>query len=889
MKKNVRLANYIKPQRYRLMIKPDLNGFTFEGEETIYLNLEKSVREISLHAKELEVSDIKFQISNFKFQAKTITYNQKEETATFTFAKLLPKGKGELSLSFKGILNDKMRGFYRSKYTHQGKDRYIATTQFEATDARRAFPCFDEPAAKAVFDITLMTPKGLTAISNTLPVNEPSSGPTGHLLPKGEGDNEGLLEHESGYNLVKFAATPKMSTYLVAFIVGEFEYIEGYAKAGEKNNPSPALPSKGEGTLVRVFVTPGKKHQAKFALDTAIKILEFYNKYFDIPYPLPVLDLIAIPDFSHGAMENWGAVTYREAALLVDNEHSSAANKQWVALVIAHELAHQWFGNLVTMEWWTHLWLNEGFASYIEYLAVNQVFPKWDIWTQFAAHDLNPALDLDSLKNTHPIEIQVYHPDEIGEIFDEISYSKGASVIRMLAGYLGEKDFRNGLRYYLKKHSYKNASTVHLWQAFEKISKKPVRKLMQNWTGKAGYPVVKIVQKPKGLEFKQSRFFSSPISKSQINDKTIWQIPISIRGLKNNQDYKVLLKAEKFNSLYYDTFLPLKINSGETGFFRTDYPAQMLVALREPIANKKLSALDRLGIIRDAFALSQSGDFPTAQALELALAYKDETDYTVWLQLASGLSDLTSLLFEQKYYPLFEKFARMIFSKIGQKLDWRPKKGEGHTTALLRSLALSQLAGFNDTKILSEGLNIFKKAFNRNQSIPADIRGVVYYVAAQTGGVDTYDYFISKYKTESLSEERNRIGRALGQFKNPALLKKTLKFALSEHVRLQDSPSIFMSVWSNPLGRRIAWKFTKDNWKTLLTRYPASGHMLNRFIKSAGNLVTAADAQDVRQFFKKHPAPGAERSVAQVIEQISCFDAWQKRDGKHIEHWLKQN
>src|SRR3989344_3279774 len=396
--KHVRLPHYIKPEKYKLLVKPDLEDFTFEGSETISLVIKKSINDIILHAKELDIFNVEFRMSNSEFKTNKIKYNIKSETATFIFPRKLPKGKGELSLKFKGILNDKMRGFYRSRNIHQNKEKHIATTQFETTDARRAFPCFDEPAQKAIFDVTIMVPPGLTAISNTIETN--------------------IQEHAGGYKAVQFSPTPKMSTYLLAFIVGDFESIESKTK---------------DGTQVRVFVTPGKKHQAKFALNCAVKTLEFYNRYFDIPYPLPILDLIAIPDFSHGAMENWRAVTYRESALLVDDEHSSASNKQWVALVIAHELAHQWFGNLVTMSWWTDLWLNEGFASWIEYLAVDHLFPKWQMWTQFIVDEQQQALKLDALEHTHPVEATVTHPDEIRTIFDAVSYSKGASIIRMLA------------------------------------------------------------------------------------------------------------------------------------------------------------------------------------------------------------------------------------------------------------------------------------------------------------------------------------------------------------------------------------------------------------------------------------------------------------------------
>src|SRR3989344_7450277 len=413
--KKVRLAPYVKPERYRLSLKPDLDAFVFEGEETIMLTLEKKVKEITLHSKDLEIESAVIVQNKKSFSATSITYNEKAETATFVFPKSLEVGKAKLSLVFRGVLNDKMHGFYRSRYEVAGREYHLATTQFEATDARRAFPCFDEPAAKAVFDIQLIVPNKSTAISNTMPT--------------------AIREPSPGYQVVEVSPSPKMSTYLVAFIVGDLEYIEKKTE---------------EGVLVRVFTTPGKKHQAEFALDCAVKSLSFFTKYFDIPYPMPVLDMVAIPDFASGAMENWGAVTYREEALLIDHENSSAAAKQWVAVVVAHELSHQWFGNLVTMEWWTHLWLNEGFASYIEYLAVDHIFPDWEMWTEFVSSDLGNALSLDSLKHTHPIEVPVHHPDEISEIFDAVSYSKGASVIRMLAEYIGEKDFRDGLRHYLR-------------------------------------------------------------------------------------------------------------------------------------------------------------------------------------------------------------------------------------------------------------------------------------------------------------------------------------------------------------------------------------------------------------------------------------------------------
>lgn len=843
--KRVRLSKFVKPERYRLFIRPDLEGFTFSGEETIFLSLGQATRQITLHSKELKIESAEFLHENKDIWAGKISYDKKSETATFTFPKTLAKGKGQLKLVFKGILNDKMRGFYRSRYIHKGKERHMATTQFEATDARRAFPCFDEPAQKAIFDVTLMVPKDLTAISNTI-------------------ESE-ITEHESGYKVVKFKPTPKMSTYLLAFIVGDFEFIEAKTSGG---------------VLVRVFVTPGKKHQAKFALETAVKTLEFYNNYFAIPYPLPVLDLIAIPDFSHGAMENWGAVTYRESALLVDPEHSSAANKQWVALVIAHELAHQWFGNLVTMEWWTHLWLNEGFASYIEYLAVDHLFPKWEIWTQFAYADLGIALKLDSLKNTHPIEVEVHHPDEIGEIFDEVSYSKGASVIRMLAGYLGEKDFRDGLRCYLKKHSYKNASTIHLWQAFEKVSKKPVKDFMRNWTAKPGYPVIKVVEEKNKLLLKQSRFFFSPISKKQAGDNTTWNVPMLIQTDKQAATTRLL--SEKSSAITKPKGRWVKLNFGESGFYRTDYPAQMLSALKLAAASRQLPALDRLALVRDAFALSESGDLPTPRALELVRGYKNETDYTVWVEIAHGLDNVRNIIWHEPFYPQYREFALDIFKKISKALGFKASGNESHTRALLRSLVLHQLLVFGHEPTVKQALKIFKT----QKSVPANIRSVVYQAAAQTGNEKLHEQFLGNYQKETLSEEKNRIGRALGQFAKPALLKKTLKFAMSGHVRIQDTAAMFMSVWNNRSGADLAWDFTKKHWQELVRRYPASGHMLSRFIKPAGYFSAEAKAKDVAKFFKSHPPVGAQRALAQVLEKIYGNAAWRGRDAEHIKNWL---
>ena len=834
----VRLTSDVVPTRYEIRLKPDLEAFVFEGEETIHLSLKRAVKTLTLHSVELEIESACVVEDRTSVFAEKISYDEKAETATLTFKKTLPPGEAKLRLVFRGMLNDKMHGFYRSKYAgHGGKEKHMATTQFESTDARRAFPCFDEPSMKAVFDISLVVPQESEAISNTLPID--------------------IAEHESGYKTVTFAPTPLMSTYLLAFVVGDFEKIEKKSK---------------DGVLVRVFTTPGKKHQAKFALDAAAKIITFFNDYFDIPYPMPAVDLIAIPDFAAGAMENWGAITYRESALLVDPEHSSTMNKQWVALVIAHELAHQWFGNLVTMEWWTHLWLNEGFASYIEYLAVDHIFPKWDIWTQFLQNDFGVALHYDGLKHTHPIEVDVHHPAEITSAFDAVSYSKGASIIRMLADYLGETKFRNGLRHYLKKHSYKNAETGDLWNALARVSGKPVADIMTNWTGKPGYPVVTMLDKQSGFELRQSRFFSSPISERETRDSTTWRVPVSFQhGEKKGQ---VLLSSRQVAVPNGDPHFHL--NLGQTALFRTDYPPRVQETLGKMVRAKKLKTRDRLGVLRDVWAMAENGKKSAVDALTFSEHYKKDNQYVVWGELAGGLGKIHSLFVYEPFINKYEERALAMFSDIAEHSTFTSKPKD-HSDALLKVLILESLAKYGDTKTVAQA----KKMFAKPQKISADLRGVVYNTVARYGGAREYAKLMKMYKESTLHEEKNRIGRSLGMFRQKNLLQKTLEFAISDDVRSQDSVRMIGPVAVNPAGRDIAWSFIKKNWKFFNMRF-AGARDLNYLLEPLGVSASVERAKDIEAFLRKHPAPGTERTALQVLERISSNAAWLARDRKKL-------
>ena len=494
-----RLPDDITPCKYDLKLTPNFNLFTFKGHVSIDINVRASTNRITLNSADLSISSVSLVTEiGSSIPTTNIDFDREAETVSFLFSQEIPAGRSVLHIGFSGDLNDQLRGFYRCKYVGlDGEDKYLGATQFEATDARRAFPCWDEPAAKASFEVTLEIPSAMVAISNTTVVEETIV--------------------DSYTKLVRFYETPKMSTYLLAFIVGEL----GSVSRRTSN-----------GTLVSVWTTPGKETQGQFALETAAKLLEYFNSYFGIPYPLEKLDHIALPDFAAGAMENWGAITYREIALLFDPENSAANTRQRIAEIVSHEMAHMWFGDLVTMEWWDDLWLNESFASWMGNKAVADLYPEWDMWTQFVYQDTNGGLNLDALQHSHPIEVEVSNPAEIAELFDAISYNKGGAVLRMLEGFLGEDIFRQGIHHYLKKNQYGNARTEDLWKSLEQVSGKPVTEIMNTWVKQAGYPFIQVETSTHNtgvvISLSQQRFLYDLLMPDSVKTPALWQVPVTV-------------------------------------------------------------------------------------------------------------------------------------------------------------------------------------------------------------------------------------------------------------------------------------------------------------------------------------------------------------------------
>ena len=852
------LPSNVKPSKYRLTLQPDLNTFTFKGEQTVDIEIVEPTARIVLNAAELEISGVTLRRNGSETSTHSVSLDADTETVTLDFGRTLSHGRAQLEMEFAGILNDRLVGFYRSEYQDaEGQTRHLATTQFEATDARRAFPCWDEPAQKAVFDVTLIFDDAYQAVSNTPIVEESSPAP--------------------GLRSVRFGETPIMSTYLLAFVVGDLVSVEADA---------------ADGTRVGIWTTRGKENQAGFALDTSVKLLGYFNEYFGIPYPLPKLDHIAIPDFAAGAMENWGAVTYRETALLVDPENSSAGTRQRVAEVVAHEMAHMWFGDLVTMEWWDDLWLNESFASWMGTKAVDWLFPEWEMWTQFVNMDTNRALSLDGLKNSHPIEQEVKNPAEVSQLFDAISYSKGGSVIRMLENFLGPEVFQGGLYRYLKGHEYGNARTQDLWEALEEESGLPVTNIMDSWVKQTGYPVLQVQaarsEDEVQVSLSQERFVYDRLLGEEEPNPEVWQVPVTVSAPGASSASMVMEAKEAAVSLpaaspANDWY---KVNADQTGFYRVNYTNEDWQRLAPAIRSLELPATDRLGIQNDAYALSRAGLLPITQFLELAGSYAGETDASVWSDLASNLRDIEQLIADQPVRPAYQRFGRELFAPAARRAGWTPRPDDGHLDSLLRSTVLGQSGTYNDPETLAQATDLFQRYLSDPDAVHPDLRGVVFSLAAQAGDRATYDQLWELEERARLQEEKIRLLLAMSRFQDVNLLNDTLERSLSSKVRSQDTITVVAGVAANPAGRGPAWEFVKSNWAEFDRRYGGGGFGLMRLVSIVNGFTTEEGMADVEKFFTDNPAPAAERTIRQALERMSLNIRWLEQNRPALNAWF---
>ena len=838
-----RLPRTVEPERYELTLTPDLDAATFAGEERVQVTVHEPVTEVVLNALDLEVHTAELVGDDGARRAGSVVLDPEEQRAVVALDAPAEPGPWTLHLTFSGVLNDKLAGFYRSTYADaEGHERVIATTQFEATDARRAFPCWDEPDFKAVFSVTLVVPEALTAISNGAVVAETDLG--------------------NGRRQVDFADTMRMSTYLVAFVVGPLV---------------ATAPVDVDGTPLRVYCVPGKEHLTGFALEVGAAALRYFAGYFGIPYPGGKLDLIGLPDFAFGAMENLGAVTFRETALLVDPATASRLELERVADVVAHELAHMWFGDLVTMKWWNGIWLNEAFATFMELLAVDDFRPDWQRWVSFGT-SRSVAMGIDGLTATRPIEYPVVCPEESQGMFDVLTYQKGAAVLRMLEQYLGAEPFRSGIDAYLKKHSYANAETTDLWDALEAATGEPVRTTMDSWIFQGGYPVVSVERAEGGVRLSQERF---RYLRDGTLDDALWQVPVLLRATAPGgevQRYRTLLDAHGA-TVELDGFGgrsgedgSVVVNEGGSGFYRVRYSGDLLRRLTTNLGS--LSALERYNLVSDTWASVVAGLTPLADFADLVRLFGAEDDPTVWSAITGALATLDRLA-DPGERESVAAFARALVGPAFARVGWEATSGEPDTTGTLRATLLTALGTTGaDEEVRRRALELFALAADP-AAIDPDLAGPVTAIVARTGGEADYETFLERYRHPSTPQEEVRYLWGLAGFEHRPLVQRTCGFALSNDVRTQNAPYLVGATLGNRVGGDLAWAFTKEHWEEMLRRFPENS--IPRMLDAVSALSTPELAADVHAFVAAHPVPGAEKTIQQILERLDVNVALRQR------------
>eukprot|EP01084_Bolivina_argentea_P279212 477320_1 len=835
--------------------------FKFRGRAEIDLVVKNAnTSEIKLNSCELDFKKVcviqKEETQDIEINA--LVYEEKSETMTIPLKKALQNGEAKLMIEFIGNLNDKMKGFYRSKYKlSNGNDGFCGVTQFEATDARRALPCWDEPAIKATFSVEITCDKSLTVLSNMPIINTTSN---------------------SNDKTVLFDKTPVMSTYLLAWIVGEFECIES------KTNRD---------ILVRVWTTIGNKSKGEFACDVACRCLDFYESYFSIDYPLPKCDMIAVPDFAAGAMENWGLVTYREVALLCDKEKASLTAKQYVCIVVCHELAHQWFGNLVTMEWWSQLWLNEGFACFMEYLSTDALYPQWKTWqNSFLTSEFKRAFELDGMLNSHPIEVEVSTAAEAEEVFDTISYCKGACVIRMLESFLGANVFKSALSKYLNHFKYANAVTTDLWQFLSDESQKSIALIMKEWTQNQGFPLITASYNADNatLSLKQERFLTEKDGDKK-EDETVWTVPMNLRITEGNKYHSILFNGGREQSFVLPKETQfVHINADSTGFYCCNYGRGMSASLSNNLSS--LSIIDRMCLVRDKRALATCVSGATVELLDLIVASKDETEYSVWNALLSAASDIAHICDEdEEIMDAMNAIMVDTLSNIFNKLGFEEEKEEDETTSgLFRPLILSAMAQYKNEGVIEQMMKRFHSFMDGDQdALPSHIRRACYSHCIKNGGQEEFEKLKKYYLSATDAMEKTFALRSLGyvNYDDNAINDLLQWIMTSDDVRSQDKVFPFrVCAHSASKARQASWHFLKSKWDQWFKMFEG-GFLVQHLAKIPDGFVTLDKAKEVEDFYATIDEASCERSMKQCIETIKQNANWRTKELENIRKWVR--
>lgn len=852
------LPSDLVPVHYDVAIR-DIELDTYTGNVRLQLSVAAETDELHLHYRDLTIGAVSARVGEETVNAKVLRSEEKLEYFVIGFARPLRVDENvEVEVSFQGRIQTNMAGFYRSEYEENGQTKHMLSTQFEATDARRTFPCMDEPALKATFSVHLTVDKDLTVLGN---------------MPEQETVQKGDVK------TVTFERTPRMSTYLVAWAVGDFDYVESFTKDTYGGKPLP----------VRIYTTPGYTEDAQFAAELTPKIVDYFSQIFGLQYPLPKLDLLAVHAFSHNAMENWGLITYRSTALLFSEKSLDPAYKQNVAYVIAHELAHQWFGNLVTMQWWDELWLNEGFATWVGYAAVDFLFPEWDIFSGFVSSSMQHALALDGLRNSHAIKVPVVDALDIDQLFDAISYLKGAATIRMLSSYLSTDIFLQGVSKYLQTHQYGNATSEDLWAAIGDVANKPVGHMMEAWIKKIGFPVLSVSRSGETLQVAQRRFLNGGGVRPEENE-TVWWVPLHAQG-----DFGVDALEEKEVSVSATPERFFKLNGDAAGFFRVNYEPELLRKHVLPFFSKLL-VKDKVSVVADVASLAISGDVATATFLDLVSAVaveKDQLgdDYVVWLELCGRLSELASVFsgVDPALTKLITNFTRAVYKDLAvrkvkdEQSDFLARK--------LRSHILSHAAELEIEEVDAYAQELFGQWKKTGEMDPA-LRLFVFrsVVSADSVAEDDFERIWAEVARPPALDSREIALGALGHVKQPELASRLLQGLVDGSIPVMDAHFLGQPLSRNVSTRDMFWLFFRDNYTRLHELMSSNMVVLDRFVKvTLKNFQSDKMRSEIKAHFADKDIHGFERALAQVLDQVEINAAWYERDHQEVKEWLSSH
>ena len=835
--------------KYNIVINTVKSDDTYIASVEIIFNIDEQTKEIELDSKGLKIIKCDFYSESHENQPSLNFKSKNNKLVINSYSKFEKDKNAKLRIEFEGKIADDLKGIYASKYlSNSGKEEKLISTQFEPTDARNAFPCIDEPNYKAKFNLTLIIHSNLTAISN-MPIEK----------------TKNLNDKETQ---VKFQETPIMSTYLLFFAIGKIK-----SKQLKTNN----------NILIRVWATNEQERFSDFALKTSEKLLDYFESYFGTKYPLPKLDHIAIPDFAAGAMENWGCISYRETALLVDPEKSSIQTKQLVAAIIAHEMAHMWFGDLVTMDWWNDLWLNESFASWMGDKAISNLYPEWDVWTKFLLDDTNRAFELDALDSSHPIEQEVKNPDEIGQLFDAISYSKGASLIRMLENYIGEEKFKKGIQQYIVKHQYKNTITNDLWDALSKSSNKDIKTLMEQWTTKSGFPLILVSEENEKIKISQEKFSYNP----ENNDQSEWIVPIKYNSLINNTKSKQthLLKTK-------EDFIQNKnitiMNTDSSGFYKTSYSNELFTKISNLLTDNinNFSNEERLGLISDYYTLLKSSKIDPSKYLDLIKTLNKENNPYIWKYICGSLKSIDSKLYNTDLYSKYYSFASEIFNNISIDLEWNLDKIPSETDQIMIATLIDSACYFGIEDLKNKSSQIFKEiSLNSNDEIHPNLKRPLLFSVAYSGKSNDFDKIWELYLNSNSQEEKSLYLGSLTQFKNIDKIKFLLNQVTTKNIRKHDIASVLIGVANNNLALPTAWEYLKQNWSKILN-ISGDGFQLNYIVSLPSYFQSKDKYEEVENYYSENPVDAASMSMNQTLEKIQNNIFWIDFNLKKFKNYL---